>query len=50
VKRLEDFAHQAAVADLPEREVKEVMFTGQRRVMAAAREVAKQTGQTVVRA
>jgi len=50
VKRLEDYAQQAEVAQLPEREVREVMFTGQQRVMAAARQVARQTGQTVIRA
>jgi hypothetical protein len=50
VKRVEEYAHRAEVANLPRREVDEVLFSGQRRVMAAAKEVAKQTGKLVVRA
>ena len=50
VKRVEGFAQQAEVAGLPEREVREYLFAAQRRVMAAAREVAKETGRAVVRA
>jgi len=50
VKRVEDYAHRAELSGLPEGEVQEFLFTGQRRVMAAAKEVAKQTGRTVVRA
>ncbi len=50
VKRVEDFAQRAELAEVPDDEVKEFLFVAQRRVMAAAREVAKQTGQGVVRA
>jgi hypothetical protein len=50
VKRVEDYAHQAELSGLPKREVDEFLFTGQRRVMAAAKEVAKQTGRQVIRA
>ena len=50
VKRVEDYANRAELAELPEHEVKEFLFVAQRRVMAAAREVAKHTGQSVIRA
>jgi hypothetical protein len=50
VKRVEDFAQRAELAEVPDDEVKEFLFAAQRRVMAAARDVAKQTGQGVVRA
>lgn len=50
VKRVEDYAHRAELSGLPRREVEEFLFTGQRRVMAAAKEVAKQTGKQVIRA
>jgi hypothetical protein len=44
VRRVEDYAQQAEVAGWRDRDVQEYLFTGQRRVMAAAREVAKETG------
>lgn len=50
VKRVEDYAQHAELSGLPKREVDEFLFTGQRRVMAAAKEVAKQTGRQVIRA
>lgn len=50
VQRVEEYAHRAEVARLPRREVDEFLFSGQRRVMAAAKEVAKQTGKQVIRA
>lgn len=50
VKRVEDYAHHAELSGLPRRDFEEFLFTGQRRVMAAAKEVAKQTGRQVIRA
>jgi len=50
VKRVEDYAQRAELSSLSDREVDEFLFTGQRRVMAAAKEVAKETGRSVIRA
>lgn len=50
VRRVEDYAQRAEVAGLPDREVEEFLFTAQRRVMAAAKEVARESGRNVIRA
>lgn len=50
VKRVENYARRAEVAGVPEPEVREYLLVAQKRVMAAAREVAKETGRRAVQA
>lgn len=50
VKMAESFAERAELASLPKRDVDEFLFRAHRRVMQAAKEVAKETGREVVRA
>lgn len=50
VRRVENYAEQAELARLPKREVQAHLFAAQRRVMEAAREVAKESGRPAIRA